>query len=194
MSTQTIAIIGGGVSGLSTAYELAQKAKQLQQNTDIVIYEKNASLGGDAKTVAFSLGYKKGVPSPDNNIEYIRWADLGVNDINLSVYTTVREAMENIGYLSDQADNLLPLENTECYFSFDGNTALTDDADLKQGVIDPRYSLHYIDEGYLKHFIELLNEAAISAIYPKGVDSEENLVSRWLLNTWQTLTHYSGPS
>jgi predicted NAD/FAD-binding protein len=175
MFDQQIAIIGGGVSGLSTAYELAKQAKEHNVKTKIVIYEKKDSLGGNAQTVAFSLGYKKGIQSEDNNIEYIRWSDLGVNDINLSVYTTVKEVMQDIGYLNKDNTNLLPLENSECYFTLDGHTALTDDSDLQRGVIDPRYSLQHIENGYLQKFIELLNDAAIKAIYPDGLNNEENL-------------------
>jgi len=175
MSAIRIAIIGGGVSGLSAAYELAQAAKNKKQKMDITIYEKNSALGGNANTVAFSLGYKKGVPSSDNNINYIRWADLGVNDINLTVYKNVRQVMKTIGYLDDENQNLLPLENTECYFTLDGKTTLTGDADLQQGVVDHRYSLQHVESGYLEKFIELLNEAAIKAIYPNGQEAEEDL-------------------
>lgn len=179
MEQRRVAIIGAGVSGLSTAFELADRAIKQQRPIRIDIFERGDQLGGNAQTVAVSLGYKKGVPGPDNDIAYVRWADLGVNDINLAAYTTVKEVMARIGYYReddpDTPDRMLPLENTECYFTLDGDIAYTDDADLKQGVVDARHSLQHVEAGYLARFTELMFEAAFAEIYPHGPDGEENL-------------------
>lgn len=174
MYDQQIAIIGGGVSGLSAAYEIGKLAKQQQKRTKIAIYEKS-SLGGNAQTVVFSLGFKRGLNIEDHSIEFIRWADLGVNDINLSAYKAVCDVMKDIGYNDKTTKNLQPLENTECYFTLDGSTAITDDRDLKQGVVNPNHSLQHLENGFLERFIDLIYEAALAKVYPNGYDQEEYL-------------------
>ncbi len=45
-----IAIIGGGISGLSTAYYLIKKAKEKGKNIKITIFEKKDKLGGKVNT------------------------------------------------------------------------------------------------------------------------------------------------
>ncbi len=47
---ERIAIIGGGLSGLTIAYFLAQKEQ------DIFVYEKNSTLGGELSTIKLSSG------------------------------------------------------------------------------------------------------------------------------------------
>lgn len=178
MFEQRIAIIGAGVSGLSTAYELGLQAIEHKSKTKIVIYEKSTLGGGNAQTVAFSLGLKKNLPFFDVKDDLVRWADLGVNDINLTAYTTLAKVMEDIGYNNDQLpedkQRLQALENTECYFTLDGKTTFTDDADMVQGVVDPAYSLQHIEEGNLTIFTQLLYDAAFKAIKKDGSE-EDNL-------------------
>ena len=77
-----LAIIGGGVSGLSTAYYLLQQARQGDRPLHIDLYERKATLGGNADTVVVDLGdYIDGDGLPH---AYLRWVDLGVNDVNLA--------------------------------------------------------------------------------------------------------------
>jgi predicted NAD/FAD-binding protein len=175
-----IAIIGAGVSGLFTAYEIAEAnlARSIPKKIKIDIYEKSNKQGGNAQTVVFSLGRNKGLPQDiSHGGEYVRWADLGVNDINLTAYTNVAKVMKKIGYHDEnwpkKDKNLLPLENTETYFALDGTIALTDDEDLKQGVIDPQHSLADIEDGTLPKWIKVIYKAAFDEI----ADEERSLTT-----------------
>jgi predicted NAD/FAD-binding protein len=173
MLNQKIAIVGAGVSGLFTAYEIAKANSSCKdpKNITIDIFEKNNKQGGNAQTVVFSLGKSVGLPNINKSKDYIRWADLGVNDINLAAYTNVKKLMEDIEFHNEdwkgekeKEKRLLPLENTETYFSLDGDITITDDKELKQGVTDPKHSLSHIEEGFLPKWIDILYAAAFDEI------------------------------
>lgn len=153
-----IAIIGGGISGLSTAYYLRKFAAQSGWPLELTLFERKAVLGGNAETVLVNLGVMRegGKPAGD----YIRWADLGVNDVNLGTYRRLKAAMEEIGYLQ----HMKPLQNTESYFTRDGRLALTDDADLPWGVSDPAFSLERACDGKLAPLIQVVHRTALDLI------------------------------
>lgn len=146
-----IAIVGGGVAGLSAAYYLT---KRCHRPLFIDIFEKNGALGGNAETVVVDLGDR--VDAGSKPQAYVRWADLGVNDVNLATYHLLKQVMEDIGYLG----HMLPLQDTTCYFSTDGSLALTDDAALKTGVTDPRFSVTAANGGLLAVLIDVVHRAA----------------------------------
>ena len=179
MSTEPlrIAIIGAGVSGLSCAYYLAQGARETRQDIQIHIYERGTTVGGNAQTRVVSLG----TPYDDEKlpgVDYFRWLDLGVNDINLATYDRVKDVMEKIGYYKEgHSDTMLPLENTECYFNFKSDLTFTDDADLKVGVSNPRTSLQQIQGGVLPALTAIINSLALRKVYKDGkpVSGEECL-------------------
>ena len=128
---QRIAIIGGGISGLATAYSLIDPERascfdHCEAPFDIEIFERKESLGGNADTLEVTLGEDYGKPS---HPPYERWVDLGVNDINLTSYERTAKAMQTIGF-----DHYKPLEDTICYFSPDGSVMMTDDGALEHGV------------------------------------------------------------
>ena len=127
-STLRVAIIGGGVSGLSLAYYLQKLGGKAAQQIEITLFERKATLGGNAETVWVDLGNRRQPGKPES--PYRRWADLGVNDVNLATYHRLRTVLSEIGEL----ERMKPLENTESYFSRDGAIALTDDSDLARGV------------------------------------------------------------
>ncbi|RFA29256.1 hypothetical protein CAI21_10880 [Alkalilimnicola ehrlichii] len=79
-----IAIIGAGISGLSTAYYLMQRAHAHGTPLEIQLFERKQHLGGNADTVVVNLGQRYGANGPEG--AYLRWADLGVNDVNLATY------------------------------------------------------------------------------------------------------------
>lgn len=178
----TIAIVGAGISGLASAYECAKRARHLGTPVRIRIFERNTLVGGNAQTRVFSLG----TPYDDQKLpgtDYFRWADMGVNDINLTAYKRVAEVMRDIGYHNEawtdpKRKRLLPLENTECYFTLDGNRAYTDDRDLAYGVSNPRLALNQIEGGVLPALSEIISKVALDIIYPpdgKFKPGEENL-------------------
>ena len=178
----TIAVIGAGISGLASAYECAKQAQRLGKPVRIRIFERNALVGGNAQTRVFSLG----TPYDDQKLpgtDYFRWADLGVNDINLTAYKRVADVMRDIGYHNEEwtdpkRKRLLPLENTECYFTLDGNQTYTDDRDLVYGVSDPRHALNQIEGGVLPALSEIISKVALDVIYPpdgKFKPGKENL-------------------
>ncbi|MEO7495481.1 MAG: FAD-dependent oxidoreductase [Massilia sp.] len=153
-----VAIIGGGVSGLSTAYYLQKAAATSARQLQIDLYERKATLGGNADTVVVDLGNYidgKGVPHA-----YLRWADLGVNDVNLATYVKLKAIMQEIGYL----DKMKPLQDTTSYFNRSGSLALTDDAALREGVSDPAFSVANADQGKLAPLISVVHRSALNLL------------------------------
>ena len=153
-----LAIIGGGVAGLSSAYYLLHNARAGDRPLHIDLYERKATLGGNADTVVVDLGnYVDGANVPH---AYLRWADLGVNDVNLTTYVKLRAIMKQIGYL----ENMKPLQDTTSYFNRSGSLALTDDAALRDGVTDPAFSLANADGGKLLPLITVVHTAAVDML------------------------------
>ncbi|WP_290644104.1 FAD-dependent oxidoreductase [Aquabacterium sp.] len=156
-----IAIIGGGVSGLSAAYYLQQQALSSGQALDITVYERKPQFGGNADTVVVKLGtLQNGQGQPER--AFIRWADLGVNDVNLATYVKLAALMKDIGYLQ----HMKPLQDTTSYFTADGNEYLTDDAALYNGVSDARFNLAQTDGGELSKLIAVVHQHAIDLVAP----------------------------
>lgn len=153
-----LAIIGGGVAGLSSAYYLLQQARIGDRPLHIDIYERKSTLGGNADTVVVDLGNYvdgKGLPHP-----YVRWADLGVNDVNLATYVKMKAIMEQIGYL----EHMKPLQDTTSYFNRSGSLALTDDEALRDGVTNPAFNLADADKGRLAPLISVVHRAALNLL------------------------------
>jgi hypothetical protein len=156
-----IAIVGGGVSGLSAAYYLQQHALQSGQALDITVYERKPQFGGNADTVVVELGqWQNGQGAPVK--PFIRWADLGVNDVNLATYVKLEALMKDIGYLR----YMKPLQDTCSYFKADGSQYLTDDAALFDGVSDPRFNLVSADHGQLNPLVTVVHQHAIDLVAP----------------------------
>ncbi len=158
-----VAIIGGGVSGLSLAYYLQKLGCQklgheTARQIEVTIFERKASLGGNAETVWVDLGVRRYPGKPET--PYRRWADLGVNDVNLATYHRLRTILGEIGEL----ERMKPLENTESYFSRDGSIALTDDKELFRGVSDPARELCKVDGGRLALLIPVVHQSAIALV------------------------------
>lgn len=159
-----IAIVGGGVSGLSAAYFLARRARERGARLDIHLFEAKGTLGGNADTVVVELGQYQ--EADGGRRPYHRWADLGVNDANLATYTLMKQVMSEIGYL----DHMKPLQDTASYHQAAGCLALTDDAALVDGVSDPRFSLAAADQGRLSPLISVMHRTALDLIDHIGTD------------------------
>lgn len=158
-----IAIIGGGISGLSAAYYLQQQAAHGHRQLQITVFERKAVFGGNADTVAVKLGQwqdAQGQPRGD----FVRWADLGVNDVNLSTYHRLSACMADLGYLQ----HMRPLQDTESYFTADGRHVLTDDARLFEGVSDPRFNLAQAEGGELARLIKVVHQHALDLVRQTG--------------------------
>ena len=153
-----VAIIGGGVSGLSSAYYLLQQARHGDRPMHIDLYERKATLGGNADTVVVDLGDY--IDGQGLRHAYLRWADLGVNDVNLATYVRLKAIMEQIGYL----DKMKPLQDTTSYFSRDGTLELTDDDALRNGVSDPAFNLDNADNGLLAPLIKVVHQSAMNLL------------------------------
>ena len=64
-----IAIIGGGLSGVSCAYELTRHCHENGGHTDFVLYESSSRLGGIVETIAKQASSSNAAPihgSPKN--------------------------------------------------------------------------------------------------------------------------------
>ncbi|EWH02385.1 NAD(P)-binding protein [Halomonas sp. BC04] len=158
-----VAIIGGGVSGLSLAYYLQKQGGEAARPIEVNIFERKATLGGNAETVWVDLGNRRHPGKPDS--PYRRWADLGVNDVNLATYHRLRTILGEIGEL----ERMKPLENTESYFSRDGSIALTDDRELFRGVSDPAHDLSQVDGGKLAVLMAVVHRSAIELVESRRI-------------------------
>jgi hypothetical protein len=153
-----LAIIGGGISGLAAAYALMKQARTGDRRLHIDLFERKAALGGNADTVVVDLGdYIDGNQQPH---AYLRWADLGVNDVNLTTYVKLKAIMQDIGYLA----HMKPLQDTTSYFNAAGTLGLTDDAALRDGVTNPRCSLAHADHHLLAPLIDVVHRSAINLL------------------------------
>lgn len=174
MDVSTIGIIGGGVSGLAAAYELRQNAIATNTPLKIHIFEKQEELGGNAETVVVKLGDWQ--DAGHKSEPYHRWADLGVNDINLTTYECIARVMKDIGYFDKDRPgknpNMLPLENTETYFTFDSNILITGDKELSHGVSDDDFKLSKRYNGKFDFWIDVIYKAAFAAV---GTSENPNL-------------------
>lgn len=158
-----VAIIGGGVAGLSSAYYLMQRAQMLGEAVDIRLFEGKRTLGGAADTVVVDLGRYQVANGPQSH--FLRWADLGVNDANLATYHLMKEMMTDIGFLQ----HMKPLQDTTCYHDPDNAFAWTDDSSLQDGVSDPEFSLANICNGRLLPLIRVVHRTALDLIGHIGV-------------------------
>ena len=114
-----IAVIGGGIGGLAVAYNLIKNWPAGGKPVpEVTVYEATDRFGGNGDTVHFSLGTSRDMTPIAPN--FIRWADLGVNDFNATAYVNIVAVMKEIGYT-----DYLPLEDTTTYYTLDGSTAFT---------------------------------------------------------------------
>lgn len=115
-----VAVIGGGVGGLSVAYELKKQAKDRGlPSPEVVVFEAQSRFGGNADTMHLTFG---GGPRG----ELRRWADLGVNDFNKSAYKNIDKVMTEIGFT--EGKDYRHLEDTTSYYTGDGSLFFTDNA------------------------------------------------------------------
>lgn len=154
-----VAVIGGGISGLSSLFYLIQRVQSAGQCLILTLYESKNALGGNAETVTVDLGMQVNPDDPSQH-RYQRWADLGVNDMNLTAYPQTEKLMQTVGYLQ----HLKPLQNSECYWSGDNTVELTDDNDLNYGVSDPAFNLNYVDGGKFATLIKVVHQAGLDKV------------------------------
>ncbi len=105
-----IAIVGAGVSGLLVAYKLKQQA----DNAAVYIYDKTDRIGGNVDTRNFRVGQ-----SYVSHKEAHRWADMGVNDFNLTQYRNIYDLLNKFGF--KKGVELLKLENSTSFSNEDGS-------------------------------------------------------------------------
>ncbi|CCO49575.1 putative NAD/FAD-binding protein [Vibrio nigripulchritudo SOn1] len=150
-NVKNIAVIGGGTSGLATCYYLYHKLSENNQLDQfrVHLFEKEQELGGNAHTVVLKMGETNNVDSDKNEVDpmtLVRWADMGVNDVNFSRYKTLEAAMKATGYFSDK--NLKPIEDTACFFSQDNQHLYTDDIHVSiDRPMERRFSLSGTPQG-----------------------------------------------
>lgn len=197
MAKKSFGVIGGGVSGLAVAYEIRRNALASKTECQIHLFEKHPVIGGNADTVVVNLGNR--VDGKGKSKAYHRWADLGVNDINLAAYHRIEKIMKEIDYFDRDNPKLnktmLPLENTETYFTWDNEVLLTDDRDLEKGVSDPAFSMATMYEGHFLGWIDVVHKAADAAAgKPEDPNLEttvEQFFDRIIANPEKELKQYA---
>lgn len=102
---KNVAIIGGGIAGLVAAYYLhGKRSKDGKYVYACGVYEKSDRLGGNGFTAYFDQLYEK------------PFADLGVNDFNLSMYVRMAEILETLDKLGFPVPTAR-LNDSECFFT-----------------------------------------------------------------------------
>ncbi|MBD9527453.1 FAD-dependent oxidoreductase [Paracoccus sp. PAR01] len=121
MNDTDIAIIGGGIGGLAAAWNIILTARQKNPSAvpRITVLEASDRFGGNVDTFDFTFGN-----GPDGTID--RWADLGVNDFNVTAYTNIVAVMNQIGFKA--GTDYLPLEDSTSYSTGDGSICFADSA------------------------------------------------------------------
>lgn len=135
-----IAVVGGGVSGLTLCHRLVTQivGTSAQHKIHISVFDAH-EMGGAAQTFNVVLGEQKSIGPGDDSEPFVRVVDLGVNDINISTYLTIREIMESVGF--DYEKRMASLENSAVYYpspvpgSSGDVEIITDDSDLSDGQI-----------------------------------------------------------
>jgi uncharacterized protein len=110
-----IAIMGAGVSGLTTAYFIKTSSNPILANANVTVFEKASDVGGNANTFNVDVIGAQGQKIP-------RWVDMGVNDFNLSTYKPLIDLWEELKIMNPTlpcptSQFCSPLINTES-FSF----------------------------------------------------------------------------
>ncbi len=98
---KSIAIVGAGVSGLAAAWGLRNYPGR------VVLYDKSSSIGGNCQSRQIAVG------------DEYRFCDLGVNDFNTRAYSSVLEAMDEVGIEYGL------LEDSACFYSDTSSYAYT---------------------------------------------------------------------
>lgn len=103
--TRNVAIVGGGIAGLVSAYYLHGKESQDGRYVyACAVFEKSDRLGGNGMTAYFDEPYQK------------PFADLGVNDFNLGAYAHMKEILETLEKLGFPVPTA-KLNDSECFFT-----------------------------------------------------------------------------
>ncbi|MBB3169529.1 NAD(P)-binding protein [Simiduia aestuariiviva] len=180
-----VAIVGGGLSGMAAAYELA-KGVAGKRKVRIHIYERNLRTGGNIDSQVVELGVKAGAVSEPVR----RWVDMGVNDINLSSYHNIARVMAETGYYGKcsedssaeaASENLKALEDSVCFFSEQEQLCYTMDGGLRAGVSDQNRDLDRAKNGKYKCLMAIVDKAALKQVYrrcdPKPATPEYDLTT-----------------
>jgi predicted NAD/FAD-binding protein len=102
-SAKRFAVIGAGVSGLSAAWLLSQRH-------DVVIYEREARLGGHANTVT--------VPGPDGGVD----VDTGFIVFNDWTYPNLTALLDHLGVATHASDMSFAVSADDGGFEYSGGT------------------------------------------------------------------------
>lgn len=96
-----VAIVGGGIAGLTVAWQLSQAG------ASATVYDSALQLGGNAQTRAFPLANEN------------RFCDLGVNDFNANTYTNI------VNMLNQLQIPYALLEDSACFYDPAGTYGYT---------------------------------------------------------------------
>jgi predicted NAD/FAD-binding protein len=104
-----VAIIGGGIGGLSAAHYIhGKRSHDGRAEYRCEIFEKARHLGGNAQTAYFDTPFQK------------RFADLGVNDFNLASYKLMGEVLREMEHAGFPVGKTL-LNDSDCYYKLRGD-------------------------------------------------------------------------
>lgn len=102
-----VAIIGGGIGGLSAAHYLQGRQSKDGHRYTCEVFEKSGRIGGNGLSAYFQKPFQK------------PFADLGVNDFNLTAYVCMGEMLREMDAAGFPVPTA-PLLDTDCFFTFPG--------------------------------------------------------------------------
>lgn len=171
---RSVAIIGGGLSGLAAAYELKK------HGVDFKVFEAVHHIGGNMRTIRnLQVG---GIS---------RWVDLGVNDFSKTGYKNLVRVLDELGVqyrpLQDESsfatiDRRVPPDEAETGFTVDGRWKNPPSDAVREGIKqfkafcekhidellnDPRAKYKYMTVGQFVQWAGLNDEFVHRYLYPR---------------------------
>jgi len=170
----SIAVIGGGTSGLLTAWNLRRLGYK------VAVYEKTERLGGNVNTKQVSIDCVT-TDCIDANGEivpkkiYNRWADMGVNDFNTKTYHYIVWLLGQLATANPEGTPKLP-DGTRAFYSklIDNTTFLTYSGEGYKDA-QPSKVCDNPEDGASCTQYEILGDAEAKAKYPAPQQLQEDV-------------------
>ena len=146
---EIVVIIGGGVSGLLTAWQIL---KSYEEQYIVIVLDGNTchtQIGGNAYTVNVEVG---GNP---------RWVDLGVNDYNAATYTNIQSLLKEL-----DIEGKPLIDTTTWAGKQNGQNISYTSKDIENGKVDCQLA-----RDYFRFKAEAYNDAMYGGFFDKTLET-----------------------